>query len=403
MAPERLEKMTKAELMKLAKKNGIKVTTRMLKAEMIAALKKALSPAGAAKAKAKKAAARPKAAGKVVKAKKAAVKAKAKKASPKAKKAPAARKPAPGKKAAARRKPASPAPRPDNGLTIRQKAIAGKYHLTTGPKAMPPVDSMDIPPGYNLTRIVVMVRDPHWLFSYWEITEEKYRELERGFGSDWTKCRMVLRVHDRSRKRGGWFDIETGYGSTTWYINVEPGRPYQVAVGIIGPDGRFVEIAISNIAETPAGRVSDIVDDKWLMPEDIYERIFAASGGYDIGPGASAEMRELLEARLIEEMGSEAVSSFSSAELQKELRKRGFRLWVAAELILYGATEPDAHVTIQGKEIKLRGDGTFSTRFALPDGTIDIPVTAVSGDRVEERTIETSVRKKSKQNEPVIR
>ena len=74
-----------------------------------------------------------------------------------------------------------------------------------------------------------------------------------------------------------------------------------------------------------------------------------------------------------------------------------------AELILYGATEPDAKVTIQGKPVKLRRDGTFTARWALPDGTIDIPVVAVSGDGVEERSIDTDVKKKSKEKEPVIR
>ena len=34
---------------------------------------------------------------------------------------------------------------------------------------------------------------------------------------------------------------------------------------------------------------------------------------------------------------------------------------------LDGATEPDAAVTIGGRKIQLRKDGTFSFRFALPD------------------------------------
>ena len=102
-------------------------------------------------------------------------------------------------------------------------------------------------------------------------------------------------------------------------------------------------------------------------------------------------------------MGSGSVTSFGSAGIQKKRKDRGFWLWVATELILYGATEPDAKVTIQGEEIKLRGDGTFSARFALPDGKIEIPVKAVSGDGVEEREIESAVNKSSKSKKPVIR
>ena len=55
-----------------------------------------------------------------------------------------------------------------------------------------------------------------------------------------------------------------------------------------------------------------------------------------------------------------------------------FWFTVNAELVLYGATEPDARVTIGGKLIKLRSDGTFSYRFSLPDGQFELPAIAVS-------------------------
>ena len=49
-----------------------------------------------------------------------------------------------------------------------------------------------------------------------------------------------------------------------------------------------------------------------------------------------------------------------------------------AELIIYGATEPSARVTVGGRPIELRPDGTFTCRFALPDGKYELPVVAVS-------------------------
>ncbi|HWQ91847.1 MAG TPA: hypothetical protein VN673_09255, partial [Clostridia bacterium] len=60
--------------------------------------------------------------------------------------------------------------------------------------------------------------------------------------------------------------------------------------------------------------------------------------------------------------------------------KPGQAFWfkVNAELIVYGATEPDAVVTIGGRQIRLRPDGTFSYRFALPDGTYQLPIQAVA-------------------------
>ncbi len=80
-------------------------------------------------------------------------------------------------------------------------------------------------------------------------------------------------------------------------------------------------------------------------------------------------------------------SSFSHAESQPVPGPGASNFWfnINAELVLYGATEPDATVTIGGKPIKLRSDGTFSYRFALPDGHYDLPVVAIAADGSEGR------------------
>jgi hypothetical protein len=64
---------------------------------------------------------------------------------------------------------------------------------------------------------------------------------------------------------------------------------------------------------------------------------------------------------------------------------RKFWLTVNAELIVYGATEPDARVEIGGHPVRLRPDGGFSFRFALPDGRYELPVAALSADGAEFR------------------
>jgi hypothetical protein len=60
---------------------------------------------------------------------------------------------------------------------------------------------------------------------------------------------------------------------------------------------------------------------------------------------------------------------------------------VNTELVVYGATEPDAKLTVQGKPVALRADGTFTLRFALPDGRQVIPVEAVSADSSQRRSV----------------
>jgi uncharacterized protein len=67
-------------------------------------------------------------------------------------------------------------------------------------------------------------------------------------------------------------------------------------------------------------------------------------------------------------------------------REKGFWFNVNAEIVLYGATDPKAKIWIGDREIKLRADGTFSYRFALPDGAYDLPINAVSADREDVRS-----------------
>ena len=89
----------------------------------------------------------------------------------------------------------------------------------------------------------------------------------------------------------------------------------------------------------------------------------------------SLEITELIRRKLAHEISSvgasqfRRVSSLSSPFGGMEVPKN-FWFNVNAELIIYGATEPDAKVTLGGHEIKLRSDGSFSYRFSLPDGKI---------------------------------
>jgi uncharacterized protein len=118
----------------------------------------------------------------------------------------------------------------------------------------------------------------------------------------------------------------------------------------------------------------------------------------------SLEITELLRRSLEREISSQAAAMLGRGELAGaaelggvfsvsspfggEERRKGFWFNVNAELIIYGATEPDANVTIGGRRIQLRRDGTFSFRFALPDGNYDLPVQATAADDSDTRRAE---------------
>lgn len=69
------------------------------------------------------------------------------------------------------------------------------------------------------------------------------------------------------------------------------------------------------------------------------------------------------------------------------IRPRQFWLVADAELIVYGATEPDASVTIAGRPIQLNSDGTFRFQMSFQDGLIDFPIMAVAADGEQIRSL----------------
>ncbi len=103
----------------------------------------------------------------------------------------------------------------------------------------------------------------------------------------------------------------------------------------------------------------------------------------------SLEITELIRRRLAHDVSSPSsafgMSSFGLTSPTSPFggespAAKSFWFNVNAELIIYGATEPNAKVTLGGHEIKLRSDGTFSYRFALPDGKYDLPAVAISAE-----------------------
>ncbi len=104
----------------------------------------------------------------------------------------------------------------------------------------------------------------------------------------------------------------------------------------------------------------------------------------------SAEISSAVAAQFSAQAGlpSSPLGAISSPSQRPGARARGFWFNINAELVIYGATEPDAAVTIGGRNIRLRPDGTFSYRFALPDGQFPLPVSAHSADGVEARAAE---------------
>jgi hypothetical protein len=266
------------------------------------------------------------------------------------------------------------------------------------PPAVRPERTFSIPTGYGDTRIVLLVKDPWWLHAYWEIQSETERAARRQLlPPEIAGLTSILRVYDvtdvdfPAQPAHRSFDISLSGLATNWYIQTDaPNRSFLVDIGLLTRQGRFLLLARSNRVTTPRFGPSEVIDEAWACSEDDYWRLFGATAGLGMGSSAAGFKKALMERRLFSPGFSGSL--FSPVKAQKA---RGFWLWVDAELIVYGATDPKATVTIQGQPIKLRPDGTFSVRMALPDGTQTIPVEATAPDGLETRTLTPTVNRQT--------
>ncbi len=272
-----------------------------------------------------------------------------------------------------------------------------------------PPDATTHPSETGVDRIVLMVRDPYWLQAHWELSRRSIQRARAAMAEFWHTAKPVLRVSEvatdttTSASEVHLRDIEIHGGVNNWYIDVmDPPKGFRVEIGYLASNGRFHALARSNPVMTPRPGSCDAVDENWNDVVENCERIFALSGGYS-PEGSSDELQELLEERLQRPVGSPMVTRFGSgASLGFEV-DGDFQFDVDAEMIIFGSTRSDAHVTLAGEPIRVRQDGSFTVRMSLPDRRQVLPVTSSSRDGSTQQTIVLAIERNTKVMEPVVR
>lgn len=259
-------------------------------------------------------------------------------------------------------------------------------------------------------RLVVMVRDPYWLHAYWELARPTVERARAALGQEWHTAKPMLRLYEVCELSATMPEAETLLrhieihgGVNNWYIDVvDPPKSYRLEIGYRAASGRFYTLARSNTVRTPRPGSSDAIDRNWTDVAENVDKIFAMSAGYS-PESPSFELQELLEERLRRPISAPLVGRFSPAVDGLMNRDNAFFFDVDAELLIFGATEPGARVTVHGEPVKLRPDGTFTMRFSLPNCRQVIPASANSADGLEQRTVVLAVERNTKTMEPLLR
>jgi uncharacterized protein len=269
-----------------------------------------------------------------------------------------------------------------------------------------------LPESYGTGRLLLAARDPHWLYAHWDITPQQQRQ----YNALSVDRHLVVRVEERAHESGQMREVHVHPESRHWFIHVEHAAAQYVAeLGYYRPKHQWVTVAASAPAVTPPDRPSADRNVRFAtIPAQLRLNELAALAKQAI-PADLPPVQELREHALAElvsrqlvgegEAGSAMVPELargwqeaeafvgvpalpgplggesgyvSSAMAPAEQHPPRFWLNVNADLVIYGATEPGVTVTIGGRPIDLRPDGTFSCRYSLPDGEHSVTLFAMS-------------------------
>lgn len=313
----------------------------------------------------------------------------------------------------------------------------------------PPLDHFDeanapLPESYGTGKLFLTVRDPHWLYAHWDLTrEEQFRHNAQS-----EDRHLILRLYSQNQLESAPAEVHVHPESKYWFIHVDrAGESYFTELGYYRPGHKWHSLACSEPQRTPPDSISRNAPVKFatIPPELSFETMLALlRENADTPNKPLAHAIDQIRPRAREHFPTHDVTGDWSAEQEKALAQilardraratlpssqefaaptepnwpefffnpetgevypapssdayvssffggdvpKVFWLNVNAELVIYGATAPDASVTFAGKKIPLQPDGSFRFRFSLPDGQYELPISAVAADESDTRAVE---------------
>jgi uncharacterized protein len=308
----------------------------------------------------------------------------------------------------------------------------------------------DLPAGYGESRIVLMPRDPQWAYTYWDIPNDRKEEMRRQGGQQLAlRIYDVTDINLEYQSPHSIQEYPSDELAREWYLPIPVSdRDYVVDIGYRCGDGRWLVLARSIPVRVPPVYPSDWIEDQFITVDfeadlrgktvfelvtpakrmadsatasqqaattgaygnPIYDDIFGMAQGAEAQRIAGSIFGSMQQAPMHEQaissyvfpsgvgmwavpttsgltMSGAGMSGIGFGASMAPIRPRQFWLVADAELIVYGATEPDATVTIGGRPIKLNPDGTFRYQMSFQDGLVDYPIMAVAVDGEQTRSI----------------
>ncbi len=297
--------------------------------------------------------------------------------------------------------------------------------------ATPPATTLSSPDpapqayGGGASWVAFVPRDPQWSQVRWFVEPaDRKRALAEG------ATQLCLRVADVTGLDGGSThphtlqEVVVDSQASEWYLPVPlSGRDYRVELGFRkGGSGGWISMAFSATAHVPDldGPALTTPDPfvAFSMPptaesapgavpareivNDLHERLYqsATSPWRRLGRGSEA-FHEIDSAAGLaggSDFSASGAGPWASGRSGSGIggvapRQRSFWLVADAELIVYGATDPSARLSIGGEVVPLSADGTFRLQVPFRDGQQLYPIEALAADGEQKRSITMEFRR----------
>jgi Domain of unknown function (DUF4912) len=254
-----------------------------------------------------------------------------------------------------------------------------------------------LPNQYNEPKLVLMPKDPEYMFCYWEITPTLLVEREKEKISN-SNYRETLKINWEAKSlfEPNFTFIPVFFWAKKWYFGVpQVGQRYQVELGWLSDNGHFISILGSNLSELPESwantqkRLADqgevlaysskhtktlgssenlaVEDFRAFAPEWNLSSESMTSSSWSRGP--SQDSNSIPEA-----LKKSPRKGKGSTKSNKQAATPKARLEVSGKVIA------GTKIRISGKPVSIDSAGNFRIEFPYDQDILSLLLTSKSGD-----------------------
>ncbi len=240
----------------------------------------------------------------------------------------------------------------------------------------------EIPESYGLDRLVILPKDPEWLFSYWELTPHRMENAwkERLSENQYQEA-LKLTWQPQGLFEPNYVFLPVEFTARKWYLAVpgDTSRSYRLELGWLGENGHFVSLLQSEPTAMPENWN---VTRERLMAEGTVSA-YTAKRTVNLGSSERAVLEESRGFFPLENLSSSLFSSSSLAMAHggPTLPARIKVPEVQAKVEVNGTVPKGSVIRLGGQVFKPDTQGRFKASVKTSEPTLHLEVISPEGDK----------------------